>query len=194
MNKLRDTGTDSPYDSTAACSVLHINGKVQYRSGFYSTADAWPAGSCLPACLPAWPRSANWFAVLWSLIGLSIDEPVNSDSLQSIDRLHAIHNVWEKSIFATAVRPFWATKETYWKSTIRSRTSMENTVSDSTTPLLKLDFPLYVLEKIITMRDLFYPCVRISRYYRSMYAALPLYSSCSSAHQLSLIHIWRCRR
>ena len=53
MNKLRDTGTDSPYDSTAACSVLHINGKVQYRSGFYSTADAWPAGSCLPACLPA---------------------------------------------------------------------------------------------------------------------------------------------
>ena len=38
---------------------------------------------------------------------------------------------------------------------------MENTVSDSTRPLLKLDFPLYVLEKIITMRDLLYPCFRI---------------------------------
>ena len=39
---------------------------------------------------------------------------------------------------------------------------MENTLSDSTRPLLKLDFPLYVLEKTITMRDLFYPCLRIS--------------------------------
>ena len=158
-NKLQCTGPEFYVQnySTACCySCFNSDAPIQYRISAWRLAAGW---------LAEINRLAGWLMIDlagWLIDNRSVPVVILID-FQSIDQYRYIHCIREKSIFASAVRPFWATKETYWKSTIRSRTSMENTLSDSTTPLLKLDFPLYVLEKIITMRDLFYPCVRISR-------------------------------